>query len=241
MDKNMTLEKRIDAELYSYQGRMSVFVDDLQGHTVERGADEEFETASVIKAFLLAALYLQAERGKADLSAEIEYEASQFVDGSGMLRALGVGASLKVKDTATMMIICSDNIATNMLIDYLGLDTINACIRELGFAHTVLHNALHFDRYRQLGTTTPRDYASLLAQMAWGDAGHPASAALQHHADQELPAVLSGLRGDRGPGAALGGQQKRQHERLPQRRRHRAHALWGVCHRADEQGLPRHH
>ena len=168
MDKNMTLEKRIDAELYSYQGRMSVFVDDLQGHTVERGADEEFETASVIKAFLLAALYLQAERGKADLSAEIEYEASQFVDGSGMLRALGVGARLKVKDTATMMIICSDNIATNMLIDYLGLDTINACIRELGFAHTVLHNALHFDLYRQLGTTTPRDYASLLAQMARG-------------------------------------------------------------------------
>ena len=85
-----------------------------------------------------------------------------------MLRALGVGARLKVKDTATMMIICSDNIATNMLIDYLGLDTINACIRELGFAHTVLHNALHFDRYRQLGTTTPRDYASLLAQMARG-------------------------------------------------------------------------
>ena len=127
MDKNMTLEKRIDAELYSYQGRMSVFVDDLQGHTVERGADEEFETASVIKAFLLAALYLQAAHGMADLSAEIEYEASQFVDGSGMLRALGVGARLKVKDTA-----------------------------------------LHFDRYRQLGTTTPRDYASLLAQMARG-------------------------------------------------------------------------
>ena len=47
MDPNMTLEKRIDAELYSYQGRMSVFVDDLQGHTVERGADEEFETLQI--------------------------------------------------------------------------------------------------------------------------------------------------------------------------------------------------
>ena len=46
MDKNMTLEKRIAAELYCYQGKMSVFVDDLQGHTVEVGADEEFETAS---------------------------------------------------------------------------------------------------------------------------------------------------------------------------------------------------
>jgi len=67
MDQNMTLEKRIAAELYSYQGRMSVFVDDLRGSTVEIGADEEFETASTIKAFILAVLYLQASRGKASL------------------------------------------------------------------------------------------------------------------------------------------------------------------------------
>ena len=102
MDKNMTLEKRIAAELYCYQGKMSVFVDDLQGHTVEVGADEEFETASTIKAFILAALYLQAQRGKADLAEEITYEQSQFVDGSGMLRALGVGAKLKVKALAQL-------------------------------------------------------------------------------------------------------------------------------------------
>ena len=168
MDPNMTLEKRIAAELYSYQGKMSVFADDLQGHTVAVDAEEEFETASTIKVFLLAALYLQASRGKADLDAEIRYEASQYVDGSGMLRALGVGAKLKVRDTATLMIICSDNIATNMLIDYLGLDTINACIRELDFARTTLHNALHFDRYHTLGTTTPREYAALFARIAKG-------------------------------------------------------------------------
>ncbi len=181
MDPNMTLEKRIAAELYSYQGKMSVFADDLQGHTVEVGADEEFETASTIKVFLLAALYLQAGRGKADLEAEIPYEASQYVDGSGMLRALGVGARLKVRDTATMMIICSDNIATNMLIDYLGLSTINACIRELGFARTKLHNSLHFDRYRQLGTTTPREYAALFARIAKGQLVSPAASAEMLH------------------------------------------------------------
>ncbi len=171
MDKNMTLEKRIAAELYCYQGKMSVFVDDLHGHTVEVGADEEFETASTIKAYILAALYLQASRGKASLEEKITYKPEHFVDGSGMLRALGVGASLKVKDAATMMIICSDNIATNMVIDYLGLDTINACIREMGFAHTVLHNPLHFDLYSDLGTTTPRDYASLFGQVAKGTDG----------------------------------------------------------------------
>ena len=181
MDPNMTLEKRIAAELYSYQGKMSVFADDLRGHTVEVGADEEFETASTIKVFLLAALYLQAGRGKADLEAEIPYEASQYVDGSGMLRALGVGARLKVRDAATMMIICSDNIATNMLIDYLGLSTINACIRELGFARTTLHNSLHFDRYRQLGTTTPREYAALFARIAKGQLVSPAASAEMLH------------------------------------------------------------
>ena len=181
MDPNMTLEKRIAAELYSYQGKMSVFADDLQGHTVEVGADEEFETASTIKVYLLAALYLQASRGKADLEEEIAYEASQYVDGSGMLRALGVGAKLKVRDVATMMIICSDNIATNMLIDYLGLETINACIRELGFARTTLHNSLHFDRYHTLGTTTPREYAALFARIARGElVSREASAEILH-------------------------------------------------------------
>ena len=177
MDKNMTLEKRIAAELYSYQGKMSVFVDDLRGHTVEIGADEEFETASTIKAYILAVLYLQASRGKASLEEKITYKKEHFVDGSGMLRALGVGASLKVKDAATMMIICSDNIATNMVIDYLGLDTINAGIKEMGFAHTVLHNPLHFDIYDDLGTTTPRDYASLFAQVARGTLVSPEASA----------------------------------------------------------------
>ena len=235
MDKNMTLEKRIAAELYSYQGKMSVFVDDLQGHTVEMGADEEFETASCIKAFILAVLYLQVSRGKASLSEEVAYEQSQFVAGSGMLRALGVGAKLKVKDTATMMIICSDNIATNMVIDYLGLDTINACIKELGFAHTVLHNPLHFDRYEKLGTTTPRDYAALFARVAKGTLVSPEASAemLAIFRQQHYNTMRAGTH--------LGGQQERQHGCLPQRRRHHPHPLRGVCHRPDEQGLPRYH
>ena len=67
LDPRMTLEKRIAAELYSYHGKMSVFVDDLRGHTVEIGADESFETASTIKTYILAALYDQVERGLARL------------------------------------------------------------------------------------------------------------------------------------------------------------------------------
>lgn len=176
-DHRLTLEKRIAAELYSYHGKMCIFADDLHGNTIAIGAEECFETASVIKAFILAVLYQKVQQGQADLEQEIVYQSSQYVDGSGMLRALGVGARLKVRDTATMMIICSDNIATNMLIDYLGLDAINTAICQLGFAHTVLHNPLHFDRYDQLGTTTPLDYGTLLCQMAKGELVSPEASA----------------------------------------------------------------
>ena len=45
----LTLEKRIEAELKSYDGRLSVYVDDLRGNVLAMGADEKFETASTIK------------------------------------------------------------------------------------------------------------------------------------------------------------------------------------------------
>jgi beta-lactamase class A len=165
----MSLEKRIAAELYSYRGTMSVFADDLRGRTVEIGADEAFETASTIKTYILAALYALAAQGKASLDDEIVYRPEHFVDGSGMLRALGVGAKLRVKDAATLMIICSDNIATNMIIDYLGLEKINACIAQFGCAHTRLFRPLHFETGDPLGTTTPREYAGMFRRIAKGE------------------------------------------------------------------------
>ena len=94
MDKHMTLEKRIAAELYSYHGQMSVFVDDLQGRTVEIGADETFETASTIKAYILAALYLQAGPGKSILDPTLTHPPAHFVALSGLLRAPCVCAPL---------------------------------------------------------------------------------------------------------------------------------------------------
>ncbi len=51
-----------------------------------------------------------------------------------------------MKDAAVFMIIVSDNIATNIMIDYLGLDTINRCIEKLGCKDTILYNPIHFDR-----------------------------------------------------------------------------------------------
>ncbi len=167
---SLTLEKRIDAELCGLDATMCVYADDLRGHVVERGADEPFESASTIKIFVLGCLYDRAEQGKASLDEVLTYEDRHFVDGSGMIRSLGPGAKLRAGDVATLMIICSDNIATNMLIDYLGLDTINAFIRSIGCGATTLHRRLASDNWGEpLGTITPRDMGRFFALLARGE------------------------------------------------------------------------
>lgn len=168
MDARLTLEKRIEAELKSYDGRMGIYINDFRGNIITFHADETYETASTIKVFILAALFEQIEKGQKTLTDLLEYRQSHGVDGSGIMRSLEIGTVLSVKNLATLMIIVSDNIATNILIDYLGIDTINASIQNLGFKDTLLYNSLHFDQYKQLGITTPRDYARLFEQMAHG-------------------------------------------------------------------------
>ena len=164
-DPRLTLEERIEAELKSYDGTMGLYIDDLKGNIITRFPDEKFETASTIKVYILAALFDAIAQGKASLHDMLTCEERFWIDGSGILGSLEVGTTLSVKNVATLMIIVSDNIATNMLIDYLGIDNINACIQKLGCKDTVLHNVLDFAKYHQLGTTTPRDYASMFVRI----------------------------------------------------------------------------
>ena len=177
MDARLTLEKRIEAELASYDGEMSIYINDLKGNIITRNPDELFETASTIKTYILACLFEKIERGEASLEDELVYKKEHFVDGSGVFRALSFGTKMCVKDVATLMIIVSDNIATNMMIEYLGIDTINASIQGFGCTHTVLHNPIHFDQYAQLGTTTPRDYASMFERLVKGELVSPNASA----------------------------------------------------------------
>ena len=169
MDPRRTLEKRIEAELKSYDGMMCIYADDFHGNVISMGADEKVETASTIKTYILACLFEEAEKGRADLDGLLTYREEHFVDGSGVMQALEPGAVMRVKDLAALMIIVSDNVATNILIDYLGIERINRCIERLGCKDTALHNSLHFDRYRQLGTTTARDYGSVFVRLARGE------------------------------------------------------------------------
>lgn len=167
--REITLEDRIKAELASYDGLMGIYVNDLKGNVLEINTQEKFETASCCKVFILGTLFDEVEKGNKSLSDMLVYSKDNFINGSGILRSLDFGVTLTAKNVATLMIIISDNIATNMMIDYLGIDTINDFIRRQGLTDTCLHNKIDFEKYDQLGTTTPKDYAAMFERIAKGE------------------------------------------------------------------------
>ncbi|MCI7814510.1 MAG: serine hydrolase [Lachnospiraceae bacterium] len=179
----LTLEKRIEAELASYDGMVGIYVNDLKGNVIDINGEEVFETASSIKAFILACLYEEVEQGRKRLDDMLTCDERYYINGSGLLRSLDMGVTLSVKNTAILMIIVSDNIATNMIIDYLGIDTINHFIKKTGFAHTVLHNPINFAIYPQLGSSTPEDYGKFFELLAQGKL-------VSEHASEEMMEIF---------------------------------------------------
>jgi beta-lactamase class A len=165
----MDLVKRVQRELTSYNGHVAFYVRDFAGNTVSLHEDEPFETASTIKSFILLDLYEQAENGTRSLDQPLVYEERFLVDGSGVLHNMQPGFSLSARNVAVLMIIISDNTATNMLIDYLGLEHINQTIQKYGFSNTVLHNPIDWELYSDLGTSTVKDYGEYFYKLYQGE------------------------------------------------------------------------
>ncbi|OPL09513.1 MAG: serine hydrolase [delta proteobacterium ML8_F1] len=166
--EKLSLEARLRAEVVSFSGHASFYANDFKGNVIAVNAHEQFEAASAIKVFILAEFFRQVHEGRLDRLRLLTYDKENFVTGSGLLRHLEPGTALSAENLARMMIIISDNIATNMLIDLLGLENINRTIESLGFTSTTLHNKIDFDRYERLGTTTPRDYGVYFEKLREG-------------------------------------------------------------------------
>jgi beta-lactamase class A len=99
-------------------------------------ADTIFPTASTFKAILLYEMYRQVDQGKIDPSMRIVIEDRHRVPGSGVIQDLDAGASLTLRDVATLMIIISDNAATDIIYDLLGKDAIQQAVDDLGMTST---------------------------------------------------------------------------------------------------------
>ena len=106
------------------------------GAEVRHDADGVFFTASTFKVPLLVELLCQVDQGKIDLARRVELTDDQRTPGSGVLKQLGAGLQPTVKDLAMLMIIISDNMATDILYKMVGRDNLSARLHTLGLSKT---------------------------------------------------------------------------------------------------------
>ncbi len=148
-------------------GVMGVAIEDLTtGEHFFLHEDEVFAQASSIKITVLANLYLQAQQGKLKLTDLYTVQSSDLVPDSDIMGGLTPGITrLTLRDLATMMVAVSDNSATNVLIDRVGMPNVNAMLDSLGLTHTRLRRKmmdLQAAKEGRENISTPREMMTLL-------------------------------------------------------------------------------
>ena len=148
------------------------------GRSYEHAGAAEFESASVIKIAVVTEAMAAVREGRVDLAQRWELTAANKADGSGMLLMLDPGLAPTWNDLATLMIGPSDNTATNAWIHRLTVDAINARMRALGFPAIRLFGTIPMLSQKEddpspwkgfrLGSVTPNEVASWMAQVAQG-------------------------------------------------------------------------
>jgi beta-lactamase class A len=159
----------------SFPGVVGVAARNLTtGEEVTFNEDERFPTASMIKTMILYELFRQDASGRASMSERLPLRDQDRTTGSGMMCDLSTGTTLTLRDLALLMMALSDNTATNMLADRLGIDAINRAIAEAGMGSTRLHRKINFPNCEPdhetygTGVTSPRDFRHFFTELRAG-------------------------------------------------------------------------
>jgi beta-lactamase class A len=192
------METALDAIIAGFSGSVGFYARDVTtSEEIARDADTLYPTASVIKLAVLAEILRMASEEGLDLDSRHAMTEADIVGGSGVLKQCMAGLQPTVRDLATLMVVVSDNTATNMLIDLAGgVRAVNRTVHErLGLSGVILHNRIEFatigDDVRRLAEATPRAMAELVARLGDAATFGPEAAAeamrimrRQHHLDQ---------------------------------------------------------
>lgn len=140
-----------------------------ENETLNINANSRMPAASVIKIPILMEAFRQAENGYLDLSEPFSVPADTIVGGSGVLQALSEDVSMTVLDVLTLMIIVSDNTASNLALKWVGIDHVNRLCRELPCHHTEIQRYFMDMKAAEKGlenTTTAGDMVNFLEEIA---------------------------------------------------------------------------
>jgi beta-lactamase class A len=178
------LQRQVDQIATEHHGKVALFAENLNtGATVTINADEVVPAASTIKLAALIEAFYEIKAGKKNLTDRVILRKEDQVGGSGALQFLLAPVELTLEDVLTFMIIYSDNTATNLVIDQLGLKNINARIAAMGLKNTWFYKKVYKpaeepmppdQKTYGLGKTTPREIGQMLVSIDRCDLGDAA-------------------------------------------------------------------
>src|SRR5215471_11569496 len=181
-----SLQDSLKARIGDFQGTVTLYAKNLDtGATVGIREADPVRTASTIKLPILCAVFDQVARGKARWDEKLTVTASAKVSGSGVLGAeFSEGVQLPLSDVAHLMIVLSDNTATNMILERFTADTVNEYLDKIGIPTTrslrkilgakgadgaSAAGKLAENQKYGLGVSTPRDMVTILEKLDRGE------------------------------------------------------------------------
>lgn len=177
------LRHTLDAIAAAHHGVLGYSVINLDtGERLSLRGDETFPTASLIKVPILVTLYDLVEQKQLSLDDPLTVLKIDQVPGSGVLQFMHPGMELSVHDAAALMIILSDNTATNLILDKIAIRRVWQKMEALGLPHTKVHSkvflrlasvAMDSSAKYGLGVSTPNEMAHLFELLAQGKAVSP--------------------------------------------------------------------
>ena len=212
------LHRTLDSLAAAHRGIVGYSVHNLDtGERMGLRGDEKFPTASLIKVAVLVTLYDLVDKGMMSLDDRLTVTRIDKVPGSGTLQFMHDGLELTVRDAAWLMSTISDNTATNLILDKVGIRRVWEKMDSLGLRQTRIHAQVFLAQYTSvapdstakygLGVTTPNEMARLFALLAERRAvsARADSAMLEVLArnddDQLMQRYVSGVRAPRKTGA----------------------------------------
>src|SRR5438874_4720009 len=172
-----SLEARVRAEIAPFKGKVYLFAKNLEtGQEYSFNGDERVKTASTIKIAVMIEAFARVAEGRAKWTDELVLTKAARYSGSGILPELGDGLRLTLRDCVNLMMLISDNTATNMVLDYLTTDAVNARMDSIGFKQTRIMRRVGgggeskdgkvADNKRfGLGATTPHEMVQILDKL----------------------------------------------------------------------------
>jgi beta-lactamase class A len=166
------LQAKIAALAAKHHGKLALYAANLKtGDSIAIDPDKPVPTASVIKLTVLLEAMEQVKAGKHTLTDKITLQKDDVVLGSGILQFFDTPLAITLKDALTFMIIESDNTATNLVIDQVGIKNVNDRIAQMGLKDTYLYKKVYkpasgpmpADQKKfGLGKTTAREMAKVM-------------------------------------------------------------------------------